>query len=157
MTTGIHISRKDALIIALVAAVIIAAAVAVFAAFSRDGGERLTPVETVERLLQVRSRASTDAAEYKAVLANSRDAEALAVDSASWADSETAPIPDWKKPVATSEGTSTAAVFVRWVASPDHPDWVPSSIFMLERIDRVWKVVDSVDSTLTAPPKMSGE
>lgn len=157
MVSGFHVSRRDILIISLVAAVIIAAAVAVLVAFSRDGGGRLTPVETVDRLLEVRARASTDVEEYKAVLANARDAEALAADSASWVDSETAPIPDWKKPVATSEGTSTAAVFVRWEKSAEHPGWAASSIFMLERIDRVWKVVDSVDSTLTAPPKKSGK
>lgn len=155
MTIGIHVSRKDALVIAVVVAIILAAAAAVFVAFSRGGGERLTPVETIERLLEVRSRASTDVAEYKAVLANARDAEALAADSASWVDSETAPIPDWKKPIATSEGTSTASVFVRWEESAQHPGWSPSSIFMLERIGKVWKVVDSVDSTLTAPPVKS--
>lgn len=156
MTNGINISKKDAIVIALVASVILAAAAAVFVAFS-GSGEQLTPLETVERLLEIRSRASTDVAEYKAVLANARDAEALAVDSASWADTETAPIPDWKKPVVTSEGTSTAAVFVRWVESAEHPGWVPSSIFMLERVGSVWKVVDSADSTLTAPPKKSDE
>lgn len=140
--------RRTVILIALAVTVVAASVFALWFAFTRIDPP-LTPVETVDRLLQARARATTDVSAYQGLLVDPQQAELLAQDSMQWVDAETEPIPQWEKPKLLEEGETLAKVEVVWKQSSEHPGWSKATVFTLELTDQVWKIADAAESTST--------
>lgn len=134
--------------ISLTATLLASVCVASLAGCATTGAKLAAPAQSVQELLTLRSRNSTDAAAYRAHVTTDL-AEKFARDSAMRKPSMS-PIPAWKPPVITREATSSAQVRVEWVPAEKYKAWPAATLFTLLRDGGLWRVVDAVDTSATA-------
>lgn len=113
-----------------------------------------SPVETVERLLELRADRSTEASAYAEVVVDPQVALDLASSAEAEAEATTTPTPAWEPPYEASREAATASVVVRWVPDADHPDWPVATTFTVDLARGVWRVSDAVEvfSATDVPP-----
>lgn len=114
-------------------------------------------VASVNGLLEVRSRASTDPAEYAPFLVESAVATALAEDAVARSAVGSRTIPAWKPPYLSAETSEGVDVTVVWTDASDFGDWPVAHRWLLVRVGDDWRVSDAVPATAGAIPQPLGE
>jgi hypothetical protein len=120
---------------------VVAATLAVLALAVVAGAGQGGPASTVDHLLTLRNQRSQDATAY-AHYVNEEVANALIKDAAR-SDPAKPALPAWERPSVTEESSASAEVTVVWKKSAQFAKWPKRTIFLLQKSDGVWKVVDA--------------
>lgn len=123
-----------------VAVVIVAAGVIWFATRPKLPA----PAQSVQEVLQLRRKQSTDVKAYARFFEATAVAEALAADVDPVAGSK---IPEWEEPVVVRSTDTTAVVSVEWIPSARFKDWPESATFQMKKVKGKWVIVDAESST----------
>lgn len=98
----------------------------------------------VGKVLHVRSRLSTDAADYAPYVLDSAVATALADDSAGKRAGDSSAIPGWKRPYVSMETSAGAVdVIVVWKRSSVQTSWPEANRFKMVLDGGTWKMSDA--------------
>lgn len=103
-----------------------------------------SPVETVERLLELRAARSVDASAYAEVVAEQEVALNLVASAQAEGDSDIAPTPEWEQPYVSSREETSSGVVVVWKADSDHADWPLATVFTVADVDGEWLATDAI-------------
>lgn len=107
---------------------------------------KLTPAEqTVQSVLELRSKNATDAALYEGYVESTSVAAALAEDSIARKAGES-PIPKWDRPRVSKETSAATEVLVKWRPSSTFKDWPESTVFLVALRKGRWVLIDAEES-----------
>lgn len=98
--------------------------------------------KAVDTVFKVRSRMSTDPADYEPYVESGLATE-LALDSAAKAREGISPLPRWKPPYVSAETSSGADVIVVWKRSVEHTSWPEAHRFKMVLSGDLWKMGDA--------------
>lgn len=102
----------------------------------------------VADLLELRSRAATDPADYAPFFADSAVATALADDAVSRGDSPQEVLPKWERPYVSAETTAGGVdVVVVWRRSGETTGEPPAHRFVMVPSDDTWRITDAIPLT----------
>lgn len=102
------------------------------------------PAQTVQSVLELRARNSTDVAGYKPFFEESSVASALADASAS--EPSKTPVPEWRRPTVESSSDTSAVVIVEWETVGEFKSWPKRTTFVLKKAGDRWVIVDAEES-----------
>ena len=111
--------------------------------------EKHDAAKTIDRLLELRRDDVRDPKAYAPYFLESELATALAESST---DTGTPRVPRWDAPYVSEETSQQVSVVVVWKADKDFKDWPAVNIFMLERNDDRWVVVDAIEASSAPAP-----
>lgn len=128
---------------AATALVLVLAAIAagVTACSKPSYAESHAAAKTVDELLTLRRERSTDASDYARFFRQPELGAALASSSAEATAGP--PVPKWKTPYVSKVGTQSATVVVVWQETATFREWPYATLFLTERDDGRWVVVDA--------------
>lgn len=129
-------------------------ALAVLLAFAAgcasSAAEKHDAAKTIDRLLELRRDDVRDPKAYAPYFLESELATALAEGSTE--PTGTPRVPRWDAPYVSEETSQQVSVVVVWKADKDFKDWPAVNIFMLERSDDRWVVVDAIEASSAPAP-----
>ncbi len=102
-----------------------------------------SPVDSVERLLELRAERSTDASAYAEVLVDPQVALDFAASAEAEQEATTTPTPEWETPYESSRETTAASVVVVWIPDANHADWPVATVFEVQLLEGTWRAADA--------------
>ncbi len=100
---------------------------------------------TVQEVLEVRARRSTDIADYEPYFRGQDVPQRLVENARAEEGAGITPTPEWETPAVSEERTSSVTVLVVWIPSEDHPGWALTTEFLLEKEGDRWVITDAIE------------